>query len=1068
MALLPKASCLPEKPDLHRLRIASTHGFRYHEDMLHLHTRSCCSFLESPLRPEQIVQCARNAGMTAAAITDHDAMYGVMEFYHACRNADMKPVFGLETEIQGVRLLVLAKDDQGLQTLYAWNSRIMEDRVNPPVSRENQPAENEPAPGQFPVFPHCVTIALTIRDRLEEAMIRQDERTVREILVGLKETQEEFVTAEAMMDVSARRSRQAWLDVILQDLQLPKAAVSYVLYEQEEDAALLQVLRAIAENKLATDLTLDVAWHRQFRTLEEMQQLYSPEAMATAQALEDRLHVTMSMQKSSLPPFSNRLGLSSREFLVRLAKTGLNRRLAGHVPERYRERLEYELDVITRMGFTDYFLIVYDMIRFARSRGMLTGPGRGSAAGSLVAWSLGITHIDPISSGLLFERFLNPERITMPDIDTDFPDDRRDEVVQYLRQAYGQTHVAQIAAFSNLKARAVLRDVAKAFGVPSRVIDPVTRLIPNMPGMTMERAWQTVPRLRILVEAKPGLRKTWAMARRLEGLPRHVTTHAAGVVLSDQDIRLVAPLVWMDRNTSATQFSMEHLEELGLIKIDVLSLRNLTIIREVLDQIDNPPDLYTMPTDDEATWALLDRADTTGVFQLEKEGIRQLLRQMHPRQFEDVTVVLALYRPGPMAEIPHYLQNRAHPESIVYPHPLLEPVLKETYGVMIYQEQIMETARIIGGFSLGQADILRKAMSKKQQDVMGRYREQFLEGALVQGIDAGQAAEIFSLMEKFAGYGFNKSHSYAYGRVAWAMAWLKANHPLPFYQSILNHVIGAEVKTGQYLYECRQRRIPVLGPDIRVSSDRWQIENGALRMPLTVMKGIGTALLPRIVEVQKNGEFPGVIDTIARLWAQKVNESQLRVLVDGGAFDFYGINRATLRENMTRILNYAHIIRVEKEEVLFDYSIASEPTLVKYREDPMEKSTREKAVFGFYFCEHPVQTLRKGRFSNTDPIAFIQDVTGFVRILGRVASYHPHKTKKGDLMCFVTVEDETGQIDLAVMPDTFARQRDLILEGTLLYIQGKKDRPGSVLVRSMEKITSVADTGSQARERPDA
>lgn len=1036
----------------HRVLIASTTRFRYHKDMLHLHTRSCCSFLESPLRPAQIAACARAAHMTAAAITDHDAMYGVMEFHHACQQAQIKAVYGLETEVDGVRLLLLARDDAGLQTLYAWNSRTMENRVMPADKSAVQPDETREPAGQFPVFPHCITIALGIRDRLDEALARQDEQTIRQILTGLKETQEEFVMAEAMMDVSARRNRQLWLDGILQDMQLPKAAVSYVLYEKEEDAAQLQVLRAIDQNKLASDLTLDVAWHRQFRSLAEMEHLYSAEALETAAALEARLNVTMSMQKSSLPAFSNRLHLDSREFLIRLAKTGLNRRLQGHVPDRYRSRLEYELDVITRMGFTDYFLIVYDMIRFARSRGMLTGPGRGSAAGSLVAWSLGITHIDPVASGLLFERFLNPERISMPDIDTDFPDDRREEVVAYLRETYGPAHSAQIAAFSNLKARAVLRDVAKAYGVPARVIDPVTRLIPNMPGMTMDRAWQTIPRLRTLVEAKPDLQKTWAMARQLEGLPRHITTHAAGVVLSDQDIRHVAPLVWMDSRTCATQFSMDYLEELGLIKIDVLSLRNLTIVREILDQIDHPPDLYTMPTDDEATWALLDRADTTGVFQLEKEGIRQLLRDMHPRRFEDVAVVLALYRPGPMAEIPLYLRNRAHPESIVYPHPLLEPVLKETFGVMIYQEQIMETARIIGGFTLGQADILRKAMSKKKQDVMGRYRNQFMEGAAARGIGPQQAAEIFSLMEKFAGYGFNKSHSYAYGRLAWAMAWLKANHPLPFYQSILNHVIGAEVKTGQYLYECRQRQIPVLGPDIRFSKDRWQIENGGLRMPLTVMKGIGQALMPRIEAVQQAGSFPGIIDTIARLWAQKVSESQLRTLTDGGAFDFYGVNRATLQENMTRILNYVHIIRVEKEEVLFDYSIASEPTLVKHREDPLEKSAREKAVFGFYFCEHPVQMLRRGRFAAADTIAGIQERTGFVRILGRVASYHPHKTKKGDLMCFVTVEDETGQIDLAVMPDTFARQRELILEGTLLYIQGKKDRPGSVLVRSMEKI----------------
>lgn len=995
--------------------------------MMHLHTRSMYSLLESPLRPEQIIENARKAGMTTAAITDHETLAGFMAFHHAARKAGMRAAFGMETTLENLHAVILAKDNEGLVQLY-----------------KGTPDSN-----------HCVIIFTGIRDRLDELCQLRDEGGIIELLTGLKERFETFYVAEAMMDVTLRKDRQPWFTSLLKGQGIPVCALSFVLYEKEEDSQQLRLLEAIRQSTSARDLRLDVPLHRQFRSLAEMEALYSPEALAATAQIEASLQADFGYPKAGLPTFHNRLGISSQEFLRRLAKAGLEKRLGGHVPRNYRERLDYELSVITSMGFTDYFLIVYDMIRYARSQDILVGPGRGSAAGSLAAYSLGITCLDPVANGLLFERFLNPERISMPDIDTDFPDDRREEIVRYLKETYGPDHCVQIAAFSNLKARQAFRDVGKAMDLPGWQIDDITKLIPQIPGMTLERAWDTVPTFKKKIQAKADLQRTYQLARQLEGLPRHVTQHAAGVVLSDQPVTDTAPLFHLDKHTDVTQYTMEYLEELGLIKIDVLALRNLTIIKSILDMIEQVEgrkiDIYDLPQSDPATYALLGKGDTQGVFQLEKEGIRKLLRDMHPASFEDVAIVLALYRPGPMQEIPRYLANRAYPEKIRYPHPLLEPVLKETYGVMIYQEQIMETARIIGGFSLAQADILRKAMSKKNKDVMDQWQVQFVNGAGKQGISREDAVSIFALMEKFAGYGFNKSHSYAYGKIAYGMAWLKANYPLYFYKALLDGVIGSEVKTGQYLYECRQRAISVLGPDVRLAGSRYEIEQESLRMPLTVLKGIGASVIDRIQEIRQQASFETPVTAISALWAAKVSETQIHTLINGGALDFFGLNRATLNENVVHILNYANVVRVDRDGQLFDFSIVHEPTLIKMKEDPLRKSALEKDALGFYLSEHPVAALR-ARYPRASRISDVQDMNGFVTMIGRISDLHTHKTKKGDLMAFVTFEDETGQIDLAVMPDLFLNQRELITAGSLLLIQGKKDRPGSVLVRSLSRI----------------
>ena len=993
--------------------------------MMHLHTRSVYSLLKGTLRPEQIVQDAIDAGMSAAAITDIDSLAGIMAFKHAAEKKGIKAVYGIETSIDGLNVVILARNDDGLLDLY-HHKYDTED---------------------------VVVIFTGIHDALEKMVADQDE-DLPELLESLRRYPHVYV-AEAMMDVSVRRSRQPWLDEKLEKAGIKKVALSYILYENEEDSDVLRALAAIDNNCEFDDMRLEVGLHRHFRTHMEMEELYSPEALENVQKLEDDLNVTFTYKKSSLPVFRNRLGIDSKDFLIKLARAGLEKRLGGKVDDRYRYRLEYELSVITSMGFTDYFLIVYDMIRYAKSSGILVGPGRGSAAGSLTAWCLGITSLDPVANGLFFERFLNPERISMPDIDTDFPDDRRQQVLDYMKETYGSEHFAQIAAFSNLQAKAAIKDVGKAFDVPAWVLDKASRLIPRMPGITLQKTWDTVPAFRKLVESRPDLKKTYAMAVKVEGIPRHITQHAAGIVLSDQPVDNAAPLFDLGSDIHVTQFTMEYLEEVGLIKIDVLSLRNLTIIQKILDDIreryGRTIDIYRLDMNDPATYELLGRGDTLGVFQLEKEGMRELLRKVRPKTFSDLAIVLALYRPGPMQEIDTYLFNRAHPDRIRWPHPALKPVLSETYGIMIYQEQIMEAARLIGGFSLAQADILRKAMSKKKADVMHEYRRQFIAGAKANGLDEQNADAVFTLMEKFSGYGFNKAHSYAYGMIAYAMAWLKANYPLSFYAAVLDGCIGSEEKTGQYLYECRKNHIEVLPPDLRKSIERYEIEDGGLRMPLSVIKGLGKAVYPKIASVQQTDDFTNPITTIAMLWASHIQEAQIRSLIDAGALDYTGVNRATLDENVVHILNYANVIKVDRDGQLFDFTVVHEPTLIRMKENMVERSAKEKAALGFYISEHPIASLRH-KYPRTARISQIENARGFVSLIGRVCSLHPVRTKKGDLMAFVTFEDESGQTDLAIMPDLFLRQRELVTIGALLYITGRRDRPGSVLVKSMSPI----------------
>ena len=1016
--------------------------------MIHLHTRSCYSLLQSSLRLEDIVDAAIHNGFRHAVLTDFNVMYGTMKFWHLCKEKNIHPIFGLEMQARQddhpINFVLLAKDDQGLQDLFHLSTYLS-------ASQEKMDIEQ-----LKPYTEHTVVLTSGFNDRIDELMSRNRWEELEQFLLQISNVAQDFYVSIAMNDAKFRANKNQELKEVAQKCHLKTVALSEILYLKQEDVEQLKILRAIDKQTSILDTTLDIRYDRYYRSQEEMQALYDEDDLLETEAIARRCNVQMAMPKSHLPEFQNKLNIDSKKYLIKLCQTGLLKRLNNQPTKEYVQRLNYELSIINTMGFTDYFLIVYDMIRFARSQNILIGPGRGSAAGSLVAYCLGITHIDPIRNHLLFERFLNPERISMPDIDTDIPDNRREEVISYLIDKYGQNQVAHIVTFSAMKAKQAMRDVGRVLGFTVRQIDMLTKYIPKGLNVTLQMAYDQEPRFRKLIQSKKEFINLFEWASKIEGLPRHISLHAAGIVISDQAIEKVCPLVKVDDEVWATQFTMEYLEELGLIKMDLLALRNLSTMDSILQNIKKYQhldlDIFKLPLNDAKAYQLLANADTVGIFQLESEGIKSLLRKIQPRCFEDISAVLALYRPGPMENIPLYLERRKHPETVQYAHPLLKPILQETYGIMVYQEQIMKIAQVIGGFSLAQADNLRKAMSKKKMDVMDSYREAFIQGALQNKIQLSLAKEIFETMEKFASYGFNKSHSYAYSMIAYQMAYLKANYPLYFYQSLLNSVMNVPEKTAIYMFESQRRNVPVLGCDIRYSQETYTIEGNSLRMPFQILKGIGKSVYPKIIEERNKGPFEDVIDCFARLSANKINESCIRILIDGGAFDCFGYNRKTLLENLDRIWAYVNIVKVEEDQIRFDYSIASKPTIAKMYEDVLSKSEREQAVYGFYMSEHPIRTLRKERFPRLQPLDSLTSAMGYVQGLARIIDVRMHKTKYGDMMCFAKVEDETAHFDLVIMPDLYRVHREDLESKTILYFEGKKDRPDSILVRKMKKI----------------
>ena len=853
-------------------------------------------------------------------------------------------------------------------------------------------------------------------------------------------------------------------------------ATNPVYYLKANDALAHEVLLAVGNGHKLSDEERIVFPSKQFyfKSMQEMVEQFAdlPDVLENTLYIASQCNVDIPLHQSLLPKYPTVDGKTSDDMLEELCWQGLQSR-KSNPPSTYEERLRYELDVIKRMKFSDYFLIVWDFMKFARIKHILTGPGRGSAAGSMVAYVLQITDVDPIEHSLLFERFLNPERITMPDIDIDFPDHRREEVIAYVAKKYGELHVAQIITFGTMAAKAALRDTSRVFGLNTKEQEALSKMIPNRLGITIKEAYQESKRLQAFVKENPLHQQLFSTAMKLEGLPRHTSTHAAGVIISDIMLTEIIPIQSGHEGIYLTQFPMDLLEEIGLLKMDFLGLRNLTLIENIVMNIEKGTgekfELSKIPMDDVATFELFGKGDTTGIFQFESDGIRKVLARLKPSCFEDIVAVNALYRPGPMENITQFIERKHGLAPIDYHHPDLKDILESTYGVIVYQEQIIQIASKLAGFSLGEADLLRRAVSKKKKDILDKERNHFVSGAKKNKYSDKIASSIYNVIIRFANYGFNRSHAVSYSIIAYQLAFLKAHYPAYFMAALMTSVIGNHEKIAQYISEAKKRGMTIYPPSINFSAYSFTVFQDGIRYGLGAVKGVGGTVLKGIFAERRTRKFNDLFDFCIRVSGTNVNRKVLEVLVHSGAFDEFGHDRATLLASLDVALNHADLVRPDDD--LFDLFGGEFSLQPKYVEvDPIgieDKLLFEKKVLGLYLSNHPVSSYRE-LFKHFGSLS-IEDVVikKEVKVLigAYISAVKTIRTKKGEVMAFLKVSDEEGDLDAVVFPNGYRSFVTTIQAGTIVMIQGLlEERDGKPQV-NVQQLYSLDEAKQLANEK---
>ncbi len=1015
----------------------------------HLCVRSAYSLLNGTMSIQSVVNQAKKLGYKAIALSDVNSMHGVLEFVFACKKAEIKPIVGLEITVSFMEyqfpLLCLAKNDFGYKALLKFSSLMN--------TGHNKIDINYLSDYQSDVFMLIYSdeslfdqTLLSGNDKETEIILEKLISVIPNVILGLSKQEDQFI-----------KKQNVRLKKIFADKNLLSSACHRVYYAEAEEDENLRVLRAINKQLVLSDKNLVKESFRYMLSQEEFSNLYNKSDCEMSDWIANECNLKWESSKTFLPKFETPNQVSSSQYLTQLCLAGLEKRFEHiEVTNVYRLRLKNELDVIVSMQYEDYFLIVWDFIRYAKTQGIYVGPGRGSAAGSLVAYCLGITHVDPIQYDLLFERFLNPERISLPDIDTDFPDNRRDEVIQYVLNKYGKEHVAHISTFGTLAAKQVLRDVGRVMEINIRDLDSISKTIPNTPKITLAQAFAQSPRFKQLISSDERFQKLFKIASSLEGLPRHISTHAAGIVLSSVNLTEVVPLIQIEADMLSTQFSMEYLESLGLIKMDFLGLRNLTIIDDVVQAILNEKkisiNILKIPMNDNKTLSLVRSVDTVGIFQLESEGMKNLLRQMKTTRFEDIVATIALFRPGPMENIPEYIYAKEHPEQIRYIVPELKPIVESTYGILIYQEQIMQVAQKMAGFSLAKADLLRKAMSKKNASELTKLEQAFIKGCISNNYDESIAKEVYALIFKFANYGFNKSHSVAYAMISYQMAYLKANYPDLFFVALLNSVIGSEVKTFEYLQEARSHKVEILGPSVNSSSDKYFLDKGAIRFPLQIIKGVGTVLSREILSEQSIGKFIDYYDFITRMSTHRISKANFESLIDAGALDEFKLSRNTMKASLKDAIDYADMIKVERnQQISMDTSLVKPLDMVILNDIPLERVENERAVLGFYLSDHPLVYVKK-KYGLLNSIVLLNVSNTSQSFIAMIKKVKQHRTKTGSMMAFIQVYDESGEIDCVVMPNVYQLVSEQLKNGVLIKIEGIIEKEKSCFVKKIDMI----------------
>lgn len=1039
------------------------------EPFVHLHNHTAYSLLDGASKIDELMKRAKELNMPAMAITDHGVMYGVVDFYKACRKNDIKPIIGCEVYVaprtrfdrqaglddSAYHLILLVKNETGYHNLARLESLASLEGFyyKPRVDREILAQYHE----------GLIALSGCMAGEVAQKILQEDLDGAREAALWYRDTfgAENYYFEVQNHGIHEQMQINYHLDLLGRELGIPLVATNDNHYVYAEDARTQDVMMCIQMGKTLDDVNRMRFDSNNFylKSYDEMQQALGdyPEALTNTLKIAEQCNFDFTFGENHMPIFAVPEGYTLDSYFEALCRREIQTRYQP-MTEEVAKRLDYELSIIKQMGYSGYFLIVWDFIRFAREQGIYVGPGRGSAAGSIVSYALHITDIDPLKYDLLFERFLNPERVSMPDIDIDFCYERRGEVIDYVIEKYGQDHVCQIITFGTMAARGAIRDVGRVLNVPIATVNKVSKAIPNELGMTIEKALNASQELRGYCEADPQIAELIATAQKLEGLPRHAGTHAAGVVISKERLDYYLPLQKSAECGVITQFAKENVEEIGLLKMDFLGLRTLTVINKAVDMIrDNHGvtlDFNRMPMDDKATYQLLCDGDSIGVFQLESNGLRAIMRELAPNDLEDIIAMVALYRPGPLKSgmVDDLIERKHGRKEIEYLHPSLEPILKPTYGVILYQEQVMLIARDLAGFSLGQADMLRRAMGKKKPEIIAAMKQDFMNGAEQNHIDRKIAAKVFELIEYFAGYGFNKSHSAAYAIVAYQTAYLKAHYPVEFMAALLTSIMDSADRIAFYIAECKRMGIAVLTPDVNESQENFTVSNGRIRFGLAAMKNVGKGAMQSIIEVrQAEGAFTSLQDFCARVDLSQVNKRMIENLIKGGAFDSLEGNKRQLLAILDQCLEQGNEIRRSKASAqisLFDFA---EETGLTSRYDPIslpdmaeysrqELLAMEKQILGLYVSGHPLDDYQQVLHEKTSTtLAELTEDDDQKRIIlgGMIDTFKINTTKRGDTMATCQFEDLTGSIDVLVFPKTFVRYREMIQKDAMVLIKGR-------------------------------
>ena len=1057
-------------------------------EFTHLHIHSEYSLLDGASSISQLVNQAYKFDMPALALTDHGNLFGAVEFYQIASKRGIKPILGCEIylapgsrfkkkkvkgETVSYHLTLLAKDKKGYHNLmelvtigflegFYYHPRLDKEILS--RKKEGLVVLSGCMKGEIPSllqkgrFDEARQVCLFYQDLYKDDFYLEVQDT------GLEEQKE---VNQALVQLS-------------RELSIPLVATNDVHYLYRKDARAQDVLLCIQTGKTLkdTDRLKFASSEFYFRSPEEMGKVFSdlPEAISNTRAISEKCNLKLDLGKIHLPHYQIPSGYDSNGYLKKLCQEGVSNRYAT-ASSTVLKRLEVELNIIDRMGYAGYFLVVWDFIRYAKEKQILVGPGRGSVTGSLVAYLLGITNINPLAYGLLFERFLNPERTAMPDIDIDIQDERRGEVINYVRRKYGKENVAQIITFGTMAARGAVRDVGRVLGIPYSKVDRIAKLISF--NRSLKTAIEESTELKELVKEDPDIKNLFEIAQSIEGLTRHASTHAAGVVIAPDKLTHYTPLYRTPKNEMTTQYEMHSLEAIGLLKIDFLGLKTLNVIQDTLEIIKQRKgeeiDLDRISLGDEKTYRLLSAGETLGVFQLESRGMQDLLKKLRPEKFEDLIAVLALYRPGPLHSrmVDDFIKRKHGQSKVQYLHPELKPILEETYGVILYQEQVMRIANVLAGFSLGRADILRRAMGKKIPRLMDEQRDKFIEGAKEKGLDSVVAKRIFELMAHFAGYGFNKSHSAGYALISYQTAYLKANYPLEFMAALLTSERENTDKLVLYINECRRMGIEVLPPDINQSSAKFIVAGDKIRFGLTAVKNVGEAAISSVLKVrEKEGKFSSVFDFCTRVDLRTVNKRIIESLVKCGAFDSLVGNRSQNLVAINEATEEASQVQADRERGQLSFFGTLEKrgeSLAKERFPEIEEAPQsrrlawEKELLGIYVSGHPLEKYQK---KITHYLAnSIYDLSGMrdrekIRIMGVITTIIQKKDRKGKRMAFFTLEDLESEIEVVVFSSLYEEYASYIKEGGLVLVKGKLDTastPPKVIAQEVLPFSRIKD-----------